>query len=491
MSLFMVSYLIGTLWVFYSTRRFGVAGDNRSMARSGPKEVNPGRKRKDGEEAVVLGSRMQTRKGLTLRPKWHSRLIIILLLGVAACASLIGYMSVADNQLQAMIPGGERSGEFRLEPEYKRQLRRVVVSLAMRDTSLSRHHQILSNLPDYTRILMLLPEDNRDLIRSQLTEASYRDRVEFVPYKATSLNDSRLWLLFGESEELVQVDLDDSQPETFDGSMWAQDLFEVMTDSSDQVLLVQPLVHKWFYRSNSGPSPSITRDNLYVEALRQVGFATVTTPLSFYGGNILVDETDDGQRIAFCGSDVLTATGTVWNSFSDRERTVSKIIGDLKSALNVDQVIVPDPDNGQPCLMYHLDQAMLLLPDMVVAIPRLVGSLPEKSDEAGKIMDVKRFLTELRILMQRLGYRLVEIETSVQDVLNYRHSVNAIPYVDAQTDRKSLLMPVFISGEEDLEAGLIAGNRARLESLGYEVVFVPTNADELRGGIHCIVNVID
>lgn len=487
----MVLCLIGTLWVFYSTCRAWVSGDNRSMAKSSPKKVNAGRKGKGGDEAVVSTHRLHRESVLAVRTKRYSRLLVILLLSTAIGMALIRYMFAADNDLQAMIPGGERIGEFRLAPEYERQLRRVVVSLTKRDTSLSRHHQILSSLPDYTRILMLLPEDNRDFIRRQLTKASYGDRVEFVPYQATSLNDSRLWLLFCESEELVQVDLGDSQPESFDGSMWAQDLFEVMTDSSDHVLLVQPLVHKWFYRSNSRPDASITRDNLYVEALSQAGFAIVTTPLSFYGGNILVDETADGHRIGFCGSDVLTSTGTVWSAFSDSKRTVARIIDDFKSALNVDQIIVPDPDHAQPDLMYHLDQAMLLLPDMVVAIPRLVGSFPANLDDVVRIRDVERFLTELRILMQRLDYRLVDIETSVQSILNFRHPVNAIPFINAQTGRKSLLMPIFTSSGEEYEAELIDRNTARLESLGYDVAYVPTNADELRGGIHCLVNVID
>jgi hypothetical protein len=217
----------------------------------------------------------------------------------------------------------------------------------------------------------------------------------------------------------------------------------------------------------------------------------VTIPLSFYGGNILVDETADGHRIAFCGSDVFTTTRTVWSSFSDSERTESRIIDDLKLALNVDQVIVPGPDHAQPYLMYHLDQAMLLLPDKVVAIPKLVGSLPAKSDEVNEIRDVERFLIELRTLMLRLSYRLVDIETSVQNVLRCRHQVNAIPFVNAETGRKSLLMPSFASSEEESEKELIDRNTARLESLGYEVVYVPTDADELRGGIHCLVNVID
>ncbi len=90
-----------------------------------------------------------------------------------------------------------------------------------------------------------------------------------------------------------------------------------------------------------------------------------------------------------------------------------------------------------------------------------------------------------------MGYRIVDIETSVQDVLHNRHHVNAIPYADAETNRTTILMPVFPSAQTGPDKERVRKNTAALESLGHRVVHVPTEVAELRGGIHCLVNVIN
>ncbi len=71
----------------------------------------------------------------------------------------------------------------------------------------------------------------------------------------------------------------------------------------------------------------------------------------------------------------------------------------------------------------------------------------------------------------------------------YQNHVNAIPYVDAQTGQKTVLMPVFPELTE-FEIELEKKNIASFEALGYRVVTVPTKTDEIMGGIHCLTNVL-
>jgi hypothetical protein len=390
-----------------------------------------------------------------------------------------------------MIAFTNRNHDLNIEPEYNRQLRRIVVSLAKRDTTLEVQHEVLKALPDYTRIYLLLPETNLELIKSKLSDKVYRDRIEFVTYNATSLKNSRLWMLFPERDKFVEVGISETDTESHNGSMWAQDLFEVMTDTSGRTLLVQPLVYKWFSMKSNQPIKSIASDNIFLRNLSKAGLETLTVPLSFFGGNILIDETANGQRIAFCGADMLATTRMIRTAIADEHLADEQIMEDIRVALNVDKIVIPGAGRIQPYLMYHLDQAMLLLSDNVVAIPKVVGSPPDKASEVEEIKDVEYFLADLRSQMAGLGYQLVDIETSVEDLLHCRHYVNAIPYTNAETGRKTVLMPIFSSAQVDSDRELIERNTERLESLGYEVVYVPTIADKLRGGIHCLINVLD
>lgn len=419
-----------------------------------------------------------------------SGLITISLVLTVITSLVVGYMLFLPNILQSRESFNAENRQLRSQPEYSRQLREVVVTLAKRDSTLKLQHETLAAMPHYTRIILLLPEDNLGLIRNEVEHEIYRDQIEFVTYESISLNNSRVWLLFPDKEKLVEVVLGESDADSHNGSVWAQDLFEPMIDSSGRAVLVQPELNKWYSIAGTDPYTKVVPDNMFLKKLSGVGLETLRAPLAFYGGNILTDETPNGNRIAFCGSDILSTTRTVRKTFGKTRLSDDEIVADLKDALNVDQVVVMPAGRAQPYLMYHLDQAMLLLSNKVVAIPRLVGSVPEKPSQAAEIREVESFLSELRSTIQAIGYLVVDIETSVQNILRCQHYVNAIPYTNAETGQKTVMMPVFRSAQEDNDLRLIDNNTATLESLGYEVIHVLTNADEYRGGIHCLVNVI-
>lgn len=88
-----------------------------------------------------------------------------------------------------------------------------------------------------------------------------------------------------------------------------------------------------------------------------------------------------------------------------------------------------------------------------------------------------------------LGYRIVDIDMTDQNLRRYQNPVNAIPYVDARTEQKTLLMPVS-SEQTDFETELERKNIEAFQSVGYRVVTVATDADKSKGGIHRLVNVL-
>lgn len=375
-------------------------------------------------------------------------------------------------------------------PEYDRTLKRVVVSLAQRDTELSLHHEILQRLPQYTEIILLVPERNLQAIRVELRDKSYQSRVHVVMYDSKPIEDARYYMLFRDKDKLVQIDNDSRTAVAQQGSTWAQDFFEVTMDPDGRPVLLTSVVHKYFCAQDAKSNLSVIRDNIYLERLESVGLQVQTLPLAFMGGNILIDKIG-GRRIAFYGPDILRATKTISRALFGSEFSQLQISQTIKDVLNVDQVVTTGRDRLQPELMYHLDQAMLLLPGGVAAITNIVSENSDGLAEDEEVTEARIFLTGLRATLLGLGYRLIDIDTSVGNLLQCQHYVNAIPYVDAETGDRVILMPVFPSAQTDFDKGIINKNTAAFTSLGYNVIHVPTRADELRGGIHCLVNVVE
>ena len=85
----------------------------------------------------------------------------------------------------------------------------------------------------------------------------------------------------------------------------------------------------------------------------------------------------------------------------------------------------------------------------------------------------------------------MNIDTSVRNLVNHQHYVNAIPYIDAETGQRTLLMPIFPSTQTHLEKELVKKNTAIFKSLGYQVVHIPTESYNINGVIHCLVNLLE
>lgn len=410
-----------------------------------------------------------------------------LIAGVSICSLVVCLVLVFSYTISGYNPNliGK---PYSLLPEYKRFMKKIVISLAIRDTTLGNHLELLKRLPDYSEIILLLPMNNLHAIKSELKDQPFKERVQLVPFPTNKKKETHFYFLFPERDKLV-----DSGSVDFtimpQGTLWAQDLFEVATKPDGRPLLLISDIHKWF-NSYDNKLLKVVNDNSYLDQLSSAGFEVKRLPLTFNGGNILIDELK-GKRIVFCGGDVLRRTRTVWKSTRDLKSTDKQITGMLKEFLKADEIVVIGRAKEQPSLLFHLDQAMIILPNGVVGITRIVGKRPDDPSHSAEVKDVEMFLSLLRSILLGWGYRLVDIDTSTQNVLNHQYHVNAIPYIDAETGQRTLLMPVFPATQTQFERELVKRNIAAFESIGYEVVPVPTKAYKLNGGIHCLVNVLE
>jgi len=378
---------------------------------------------------------------------------------------------------------------FRIVPEYERHMERVLVSVSDGNAVLKYHAEVLSCLPDYTRIDLMVPESHLSAAKAWLKDKPYRDRARLVAYDPQYRNGARLYMLLPDEEQLVAVDTEDYRLGSQPGTLWAQDLFEVASASGNRTILLAACAHKHFQAERHRRDPNVVSDNAYLACLGADGIEVRRTPLAFKGGNVLVDERA-GRRLVFCGYDSVRASRTVWRTFQGEELSDAGVVDLVKDIFDADDVVIIGGTRPQPERMYHLDQAMLPLGEGMIGIARVVGERPRLEPDATRIRQVEAFLMQLRPILNDLGYAVVDVDVTVDNVLGYQHYINAIPYVDKKTGQKTVLMPVFSESTGVADKHVVRKNAKTLESMGYRVVHVPTRTYELTGGIHCLVNVL-
>ncbi len=405
-------------------------------------------------------------------------------LSVLICLILYFYHGVAS------FDQSKSNSSYHIVPEYDRLMKRVLISLAVGDTSLESQHNILINLPEYTQILLLLPQNRIPIIENELKKQPYGQRTQLIGYETQNVNGHRVYLLFSEKNKLIYGDMSKDRIVPT-GSKWVQDLFEVATKSNGDLILLVSDIHKWFDSYGKKESMKVISDNIYLNSLSSAGLEIKRLPITFEGGNIMVDAYK-GKRILFYGGDIIRNTQTVWKSTQESIPSGDEINDMMRNLMGADHAVAVGKAKIQPpSLMFHLDQAMVFLANGIIGVTKIVGKPEKEASVPDEIKAVEEFLSELRLVLLRIGYQLVDIDTSVNNILNHQYYVNAIPYVDSITGRRTILVPIFSSHQTKLEEQLEMKNTAVFESLGYKVIHVRTNADAINGGIHCLINVLE
>jgi hypothetical protein len=162
-----------------------------------------------------------------------------------------------------------------------------------------------------------------------------------------------------------------------------------------------------------------------------------------------------------------------------------------KEVLGADRGIVVSEDRLQPSQIYHLDQAVILLPHRVAAVARIIPTPRSGESDNREVRRARQFLSELRHTLGSLGYRLFDIDISPDNLTHCQHYVNALLYLNLRKNTRVIMMPILLKSQTDQDREIIARNAKTFKSLGYRVILIPTLADTLRGGIHCLVNVLE
>lgn len=377
--------------------------------------------------------------------------------------------------------------ELKMVPEYERMLKRVVVSLDAAHPTLDLQEELLEKLPKYSDIVVLAPREQSEDLNKSLRYKSYGDRVTVVPFRSDWIDGGHLDFIVQESDSLRPEVVTDPLPIQW-GTLWAQDLFEVGWDTNDSLTVLTPPLHMAYWQRDRLNNCKPVSDIDYLYTLSSRGIAVKRLPFVFSGGNILTD-TVDGRTIAFCGGDILRHTQAVRDRFPQMVAPPEQLPSLIREHLDVDDVLIAG--YVQPTLMFHLDQAMMLLGDRQVAVLSVTGPLPDDARRRRLVEDVMMFTADLTMRLEERGYAIILMEATADDVLNYRLPANGIVFTHAETGARSVIFPVYSGRTAATYTITEQRNINRLTGAGLEVIPLFTRAFDLRGGPHCMINVLE
>lgn len=383
------------------------------------------------------------------------------------------------------IPGGAAPSDEQIYhiPEYEQKLERVVLSLPAKEDRLSYHEDILSRFPHYSEFIVLVAEDNVDSLKSSLKGKPYADRVHLVPYPVKNISEARYFTMVAKKPTNVGVYRDRLWPQ---GTVWARDAFISCKGADGEDWVMVPTYHRNIMQplTDGGEGATIQFDNDYLKALRDLGVRMQkNVPLVFDGGNVFFD-TVDHESVAFVGTDEFKASVALGEAIHSG-MTKAALIESFKDFFHVDKVVVFGTEK-QPQLMFHLDQAMALLPGKRAAVVRLSGPLPEDPIELKMVNEVSGFLQGIRAKLKEMGYSVLDLQVSSTSVLSRRFP-NAVVFTDRESGKLNVLLSAY-DDDSSFDQELREKNVSRLQSRGYVVDLIRTNANRNNGGVHCLYN---
>ena len=404
-----------------------------------------------------------------------------------AIAFILAFSLLLLNPVESSADEALNGHLFNIAPEYERTVSRVLISTDM-ETPLSLQMNTIKSLPRYTEVLLLFPAQRLEDIKQEIGDVLGQKKISLIPFDTHVLRNVHTYLLLHKSGHVASTMY--REVETPKGSIWAQDLFEVARTDDGKNVIVAPDVIDAFFLTQGHDMNEKLSDNAYISDIADKGgFRVMKTPLSFKGGNVLTDRLN-GRNIAFVGGDVIGDTMAVLQATAGYSKyTSSDIYGMIKDYLNVDEVVVIGEGDRQPNKLYHMDQAMIFLSEGVVGVTRVLYSDYGLRNNQ-EIRKVERFLSEARRKLEGLGYRIVNIHTTAEDVLNFRYYANGLVYTNTRTGKREFLMPKYPLARSPFVENIIRRNTVALELEGYTVTPVPTDINKYEGGLHCIVNII-
>jgi hypothetical protein len=342
------------------------------------------------------------------------------------------------------------SGALHADPEYRTELREVVIGI---DRALAQpgrralelHEPILGSLPAYTQIVVITPAASSGRVRAELQALGLEQRSRVI--------------------------VDAEHPEKPTTTRWVRDVI-LPSRQGEKAVLATPFRYQ--------PRRDLRWDDLrHVGALGTPYRTRVSTPLFFRAGNVMLGVAPDGRRILFIGEDEFRFARIAYDETIGDHPSAETMAGLLAAIVGADAIEwLPNSQH-----LFHLDMAMSML-------DRGVAAMLDPLD-AARLSDADRtVLVRVAAALGHNGFRVVAIPTLVERIRRYQSPVNIVPFRHRDTGRSMALLPVFPDVEVTVAAGHFSLNatiETRYRDAGIHPIPVEDRFNDLGGNTHCAV----
>lgn len=349
-----------------------------------------------------------------------------------------------------------------IRPDYEHTLSIAAVSIALDDVErlkadpLWRHRPILDALPDYSQILVRIPEAAAGIVTEAIQRLPQRDRIR------TGLTRRRK--------------TDHGIPYTRP-SRWIRDSFLVADDrrTGSPLLLLPPAYAQL--------DSLVDNDLRFFEPSQGWMQPSLRIPAFVRGGNLHAADNAAGQRILFIGERERVFHAEAFR-YATRHEPPAALFDAIIERIAHEARVVVLPNSSH---LFHID--------MVVGFPRrgvaaILSPLPGEPLSAAD----RQVIATTRAVLLREGFRIIDIPTTAARVAAFQSPVNAVPFRNRRSGKASLLLPVFPDATvvrdghpQSLNAWIEAAYRhEELAVIPVDERFYPN-----KGNTHCALRALD
>jgi agmatine/peptidylarginine deiminase len=256
--------------------------------------------------------------------------------------------------------------------------------------------------------------------------------------------------------------------------LWAQDVGEPMVIDGRERFLVSRRMP-----ASMGQPAKMSADRKRVAEIVFGEDSVLDAPFVFEGGNL-----------AFDSGRVMVGTNDISRTLAcpGESRNRRQVLDDIGETFGGVEVIEIGRETQSP-LLQHIDQAFVLLDGKNAVACRVDG---------GGLDAESRQLQHYVGQLGELGYRVHYLDHTASDLSGYRSSINVVPFIDRESKRGRILLPVFPGEVREsakvADRGALVGKAARAfdlyRDLGYEPSVVRDVTHPLGGNVHCVLNVL-
>ena len=311
-----------------------------------------------------------------------------------------------------------------------------------KDNSFFKSHQnLIEALPEKTKIYLL--GQNKDL-KKYLQEFSDR---KIIPLEIAKIN------------------------------FWIQDSFEVL--NGEEILI-------------PAKRYPVFNPKLSFSILEKIRPKIIETPFYFEGGNMTIARLPNNQVVVFLGfGSVLKTIKNMPENLKEGKskneliKITKKEIENFFKKYNLKVIFLGAKIENKK--IFHIDQAILFLDKDKVFLAKYGGE---------KFSEVKEQLNSYKKQLLNLGYQILEIPYTDNDILENKFSLNSIVFLNNK-NQKEVIFPIF-EGEyqkgksgENILKGKAKIFQEELEKLNIKSRPIIDKAfHKFNGSFHCVSNVL-